>query len=166
MEQITLLPFSSEFCWLWHIREYKLHWIFDRDRYAGQINQSLDNYNKQESSCGLADWAAPSQKELAAIQPAAAVVRKLLKGWLFLFFFLNEWMFIDFPDDITNPRKQDVYFAHNRKCKQKYEHHYMLTSSMVTQHSPSKKNKSSCCQFALPFWTICRYSLCSFSWVS
>lgn len=55
------------------------------------------------------------------------------------FFFLNEWMFIDFPDDITNPRKQDVYFAHNRKCKQKYEHQYMLTSSMVTQHSPSKK---------------------------
>jgi len=35
--------------------ECKLQWVLDRDQYAGQINQSLDSYNKQESLCGFAD---------------------------------------------------------------------------------------------------------------
>lgn len=83
MGQITQLPFSSKFCWLWHIPECKLQWVLDSDQYAGQINQSLDSYNKQEPLCEFADWAAPSQTELATIQPAAVVVKKLPTGWLF-----------------------------------------------------------------------------------
>lgn len=67
-------------------------WVLDRDRYAGQINQTLDNHNKQESPCGLADWAAPSQTELATVLPVATVVRKLLRGFFCFFFLMNGYL--------------------------------------------------------------------------